>query len=182
MLGSEKGDRVFLPRDQETKALGKRIVEAYKFRKAVVHHPTLMLDSNSETASEEFQVQMAESQYRAFISEGDFLGSSGCEEEIVFSGRKDGGSTAGASCNRDEDGLMVDVIRQGSGSLGVATGSPSSPADVTALQSKKWVGETAGALDNKSQLEWAGYREENKGEQGGSEEESALTPAVTGAR
>ena len=105
MLRLEKGDKNLLPQDEETKVLGKRIEEAYKFWKTILHHPTLMLDNDGEAASVEFRVQLVESQYRAFISEGDFLNNRGSEEEIVFLSSKDGEPTTRASSNREEDAI-----------------------------------------------------------------------------
>ena len=73
VLELEEGDTILLPRDEETKALRKRIEEAYKFWKTILHHSTLMLDKDSKAASKDFHVQRAESQYCAFILEGDFV-------------------------------------------------------------------------------------------------------------
>ena len=71
-----------------------------------------MLDNNSEAASEEFQVQVVESQYCAFISEGDFVDNSGSEEEIVFGGSKDRESTARASSNREKNVTRAEDIQK----------------------------------------------------------------------
>ena len=73
---------------------------------------------------------------------------------------KDGVPTARAFRNRDEVCPTVEKIRDGGGCLGIVTGCPS-------LQSTEWEGETAGDSENKLNLERAGCREENKGEQRG---------------
>ena len=115
-------------------------------RKTIPHHPTLMLDNDGEAASVEFWVQLVESQYCAFISEGDFLNNRGSEEEIVFLSSKDGEPTTRASSNREEDCHMVE---EKDNPLGTVLGRPSSHVDIMALHSTKWEGETEGEMMTK---------------------------------